>query len=141
MKNIKFISLTNLFRDNVSSESMVSLNNSFELLALSSRLGWRLVIIIFGRQGRVSFRLKQIHNFFNYILLLNRRHGGKVAVSYLKCSQLAIQKAIGRNKLRSLRELEPGLSLPRLTSSGLPRYIPLSDRRAILSGSKSIIRF
>jgi hypothetical protein len=141
MKNIKFISLKNLFRDEVRSEPTVSLNNSIELLALASRLGWRISLTIFGRQGRTSFRSRQIHNFFNYLLRLNRRHGGKYVVSYLKFGQLAIQKALAGNKLSSLREVEPSLSLPRLTSSGLPRYIPLSERRAILSGSKSVIRF
>jgi len=141
MKNIKFISLKNLFRDEVRSEPMVSLNNSIELLALASKLGWRVSLTIFGRQGRTSFRSRQIHNFFNYILRMNRRHGGKYVVSYLKFSQLAIQKALAGQKLGSLREVEPNLSLPRLTSSGLPRYIPLQDRRALLSNSKSIIRF
>lgn len=141
MKNIKFISLFNLFRDEQRSEPTVSLNNSLELLALSTKLGWRISLTIFGRKGRTSFRCRQIHNFFNYCLRLNRKHGGKYVVSYLKSSQLAIQKAIAGNKLGSLRELEPNLSLPRLTNSGFPRYIPLSERRAMKSGSKSVIRF
>jgi len=141
MKNIKFISLKNLFRDEVRSEPMVSLNNSIELLALATKLGWRVSLTLFGRRGRTSFRSRQIHNFFNYILRFNRKHGGKVVVSYLKFSQLAIQKAIAGNKVRSLREIDPTLSLPRLTSSGLPRYIPLSERRAIMNGSVSTIRF
>lgn len=141
MKNIKFISLKNLFRDEHISEPTVSLNNSIELLALSTRLGWRISLTLFGRQGRISFRCRQIHNFFNYILRLNRKHGGKYVVTYLKSSQLAIQKAIAGNKLSSLRELEPTYSFPRLTQSGFPRYIPLSERRAMKSGSKSVIRF
>jgi hypothetical protein len=74
-------------------------------------------------------------------LRLNARHGGRFVVAYLKCSQLAIQKAIAGNKLGSLRELEPDLPLPRLTNSGFPRYIPLSERRAMKSGSESVIRF
>jgi hypothetical protein len=72
---------------------------------------------------------------------MNRKHGGKYTVAYLKFSQLAIQKAIAGNKLRSLKEVEPNLNLPRLSTSGLPRYIPLSDRRAILNKSTSVIRF
>jgi hypothetical protein len=72
---------------------------------------------------------------------MNRKHGGKYTVSYLKFGQLAIQKALAGQKLSSLREVEPTLALPRLTSSGLPRYIPLSERRAILNNSKSVIRF
>jgi hypothetical protein len=71
---------------------------------------------------------------------MNRKHGGKYVVSYLKFSQLAIQKAIAGNKLSSLKEVEPSLNLPRLCS-GLPRYIPISDRRAIKSQSVSVIRF
>jgi hypothetical protein len=39
MKNIKFISIKNLFRDEVRSEPMVSLDNSIELLALATKLG------------------------------------------------------------------------------------------------------
>jgi hypothetical protein len=74
-------------------------------------------------------------------LRLNARHGGRFVVAYLKCSQLAIQKALAGNKLGSLRELEPSLSLPRLTQSGFPRYIPLSERRAMKSKSVSTIRF
>jgi hypothetical protein len=141
MKNIKFISLQSLFKDGIRSEPTVSLNNSLELLALATKLGWRVSLTIFGRKGRTSFRSRQIHNFFNYLLRLNARHGGRFVVAYLKCSQLAIQKAIAGNKLGSLRELEPDLPLPRLTNSGFPRYIPLSERRAMKSGSESVIRF
>jgi hypothetical protein len=72
---------------------------------------------------------------------MNRKHGGKYTVAYLKFGQLAIQKAIAGNKLRSLKEVEPNLNLPRLSTSGLPRYIPLSDRRAILNKSTSVIRY
>jgi len=141
MKNIKFISLRNLFRDNKISEPMVSLNNSLELLALSSQIGWRITLAIFGRKGRVSFRLRQIHNFFNYILRMNTKHGGKYTVNYLKCCQLAIQKAIAGNKVSSLRSIDKTYSFPRLSNSGLPRYIPLHDRRAIMNHSTSLIRF
>jgi hypothetical protein len=141
MKNIKFISLQSLFKDGIRSEPTVSLNNSLELLALATKLGWRVSLTIFGRKGRTTFRSRQIHNFFNYLLRLNARHGGRYVVAYLKSGQLAIQKAIAGNKLSSLRELEPSLPLPRLTQSGFPRYIPLSERRAMKSKSQSVIRF
>jgi hypothetical protein len=72
---------------------------------------------------------------------MNRKHGGRYVVSYLKFGQLAIQKALAGQKLSSLRQVEPDLSLPRLASSGLPRYIPLQDRRAIIGKSESVIRF
>jgi hypothetical protein len=39
MKNIKFISLKTMFSDYLVNEKLISLNNSFELLALFRRLG------------------------------------------------------------------------------------------------------
>jgi len=72
---------------------------------------------------------------------MRKHHGETFTVKYLKSSQLALFKAIAGNPFKSLREIEPELPLPRLTTSGLPRFIPLEDRRAILSGSSSIIRY
>jgi len=72
---------------------------------------------------------------------MRKHHGETFTVKYLKSSQLALFKAIAGNPFKSLREIEPELPLPRLTTSGLPRFIPLADRRAILSGSSSMIRF
>jgi len=61
-------------------------------------------------------------------------------VKYLKSCQLALQKRISKDMISSLREIEPDLPFPRLTSSRLPRIIPLADRRAILSGNAFTIR-
>jgi hypothetical protein len=72
---------------------------------------------------------------------MRKHHGETYTVKYLKSSQLALFKAIAGNPFRTLRELEPDLPLPRLTASGLPRFIPLEDRRAILSGNSATIRF
>jgi hypothetical protein len=71
---------------------------------------------------------------------MSKRHGVPYTVKYLKACQLAVQKRIAGQPLSSLRELEPDLPLPRLTKSGLPRIIQLRDRRAISSGSHSVIR-
>jgi hypothetical protein len=71
---------------------------------------------------------------------MSKRHGVPYTVKYLKACQLAVQKRIAGQPLKSLRELEPDLPLPALTKSGLPRIIQLRDRRAIASGSYSIIR-
>jgi hypothetical protein len=68
---------------------------------------------------------------------MRKHHGQVFAVKYLKACQLAVQKAIAGNPFRSLNEIEPDLPLPRLSTSGLPRIIPLRDRRAIMSGSAS----
>lgn len=43
--------------------------------------------------------------------------------------------------MKSLREIEPDLPLPRLSRSGLPVIMGISDRRALLSGGVSVIRF
>lgn len=85
-------------------------------------------------------RLSQLISFGKYVLQMRKHHGVLTTVKYLKASQLAIQKAIAKDRIKSLRDIEADLPLPRLTSSGLPRFIPLGDRRAILSGSPSVIR-
>lgn len=74
------------------------------------------------------------------IFRMVKNHGSNFTVKYLKACQLAIQKAIAKNKFDSLRDIEPTLCLPRLATSGLPRIIPLSDRRLIMGGNPSVIR-
>jgi len=140
-KELKFFSLYNSFRDNLITDPMVSLGNSVELPVLFKKLGWRLVSACFPSIVKFNGRLRQLHNFGQHILRMRKHHGDVFVVKYLKASQLAISKAIGGVPFKSLRELEPELPLPRLTSSGLPVVIPLGDRRAILSGSPSIIRW
>lgn len=140
-KNIKYLSLTHLFKNNYIQEAMVSLGNSIELPALFKRLGWRVIFTLFSRKGKVAFRLRVLNSFGSYILHMKKKHGPEYVVNYLKCSQLAIQKAIAKDKISSLRELNSSYSFPRLSTSGLPRYIPLRDRRAIMNKSVSVIRF
>lgn len=79
--------------------------------------------------------------FFQHILQLRKVHGSVYVVQYLKLSQLAIQKCIAGEKLLSMRQLEPTLSFPRLSNSGLPGIIPLRDRRAIMNKTVPVIRF
>jgi hypothetical protein len=62
-------------------------------------------------------------------------------IKFLKASQLAVQKKLAGSPFESLRELEPDLPLPRLSRSGLPYLIKLSDRSAIVRGSVKVIRF
>lgn len=93
------------------------------------------------RVEKSTKRLVQLYNFGKYILRMRKHHGELTTIKYLKASQLALQKAISKDRIKSLRDLEPDLPLPRLTTSRLPRYIPLGDRRAILSGSSSVIRW
>jgi hypothetical protein len=82
-----------------------------------------------------------MYTFFMFLLRLRRKHGSEYVVQYLKLSQLTIQKCIAGEKLKSMRQLDPSLSFPRLSNSGLPMVIPLSDRRAIMNKSRTVIRF
>jgi hypothetical protein len=72
---------------------------------------------------------------------MTKNHGSLTTVKYLKSCHLAIQKCISKDKIDSLRAIEPDLPLPRLTTSRLPRFIPLSDRRQIRQGDPYRIRF
>jgi hypothetical protein len=107
---------------------------------LSKRLGWRLLSACFPKATKFNGRLRQLHNFVQYLLKLDHSHGSVFVVKYLKSGQLAISKAIAGNPFKTLRDLEPDLPLPRLSTCGLPGVIPHMDRRAILSGSPSVIR-
>lgn len=71
---------------------------------------------------------------------MRKHHGELTTTKYLKACQLAVQKRIAMDPIKSLRDLETDLPLPRLTTSRLPRIIPLEDRRAICAGSPNIIR-
>jgi len=79
--------------------------------------------------------------FSVFLIRMAKHHGGTYTVKYLKSCQLAIQKRIAGNPFKSLSELEPDLPLPRLSSCGLPAVIPRADRRLILAGSPSVIRW
>lgn len=68
-------------------------------------------------------------------------NGAEQVVKYLKAAQLALQKSIGKDKISSMRELDPKLIRSKLTGFGLPVIIPSRDRKLIAGGSESIIRF
>jgi len=81
-----------------------------------------------------------MHNFAIHIIKFNKNHGEIMTTKYLKACQLAIQKKIAGQPFSSLREIEPGLALPRLSKSGLPNCIKLADRASIVRGSLTVIR-
>lgn len=141
MKQIKFISIKSLMSDKPREESMISLDNPFELSALFKEYGNRLIVSCFPDTVKLNHRSRQLNNFGNHLLSLKRRHGATYVVHYLKCSQLAVQKGISKDQINSLRELNPSFPFPRLSRSNLPKIIPLSDRRSIMSGCPSIIRW
>jgi len=71
---------------------------------------------------------------------MNQRHGSLYVVKYLKACQIAVQRKVAKSPFKSLREIEPDLHLPRLSTSGLPVIIKLADRRAICVGGINTIR-
>jgi hypothetical protein len=139
--NISMFSIVNSFRDNVRHEPMVSLNNPFELLALVNKIGFRVILACFNTPVKITKRQNLLVSFTMYLFKMNKNHGEMYTVKYLKSCTLAIQKTISKDVVKTLRELEPTYPLPRLSTSGLPRVIPLVDRRAILSGNVEITRY
>lgn len=88
---------------------------------------------------RPSLRMTQLMSFGKLLLRMRHHHGATYVVKFLKAAQLSLQKRIAMDPISSLRDLEPDLPLPRL-SSRMPRNIPVYDRRAILRGSYDIVR-
>jgi len=120
---------------------LVSLNNSFELLALVRKIGWRVTAACFSRPGKLTKRFRLLPVFMIHVLRFARHRGDKYAVKYLKACQLAVQKAIAGTPVTSLAEIAGEGLYPRLDARGLPRIIPVYDRRSIQAGSPSVIRF
>lgn len=84
--------------------------------------------------------MRLYHKFSTYLAVMNRRHGSEFVVKYLKASNLALSRFLAGNPVKTLRELEPDLPLPRLTKSGLPVIIGTRDRRSLHSKSHKVIR-
>jgi hypothetical protein len=119
----------------------VTLENSIELSVLFKRIGWRVISACFSRRGKLPSRIRFLRSFLLHILRLKRNHGALFVVKYLKACQLAVQKVIAGTPLSSLREVGGDLPFPYLDNRGLPRVIPIYDRRLIKGGSASIIRY
>jgi hypothetical protein len=110
-------------------------------MALVKKYGFRLVgLSLYSSSKKIHARVQLFNRFGNYLYIMSRRHGVPYTVKYLKACQLAVQKAIAGQPLKSLRELEPDLPFPRLTKSGLPAIIQVRDRAAIKTFSANVIR-
>jgi len=96
---------------------------------------------IYQGKSKTTSKLQLTLRFGLYITVLSRRNGSGFAIKYLKACQLALQRKLAGTPVRSLREIEPDLPLPRLSKSGLPIIIGLSDRRGLCSGGVSVTRF
>lgn len=109
---------------------------------LFDKIGFRIFGAVFDGKGKFTSRMRQLHAFLVHLNNMRRNHGSPYVVKYLKSSQLAIQKAIAGTKVSSLNQIDNSLPFPYLSTCGLPRFIPLRDRRLMLiNGSPSVIRW
>lgn len=81
-----------------------------------------------------------LHNFGVFIIKMNKNHGEVYTVKYLKACQLSIQKKLAGQPFSSLREIEPDYNFPRLSKSGLPSVIGITDRASICNNSFRVVR-
>jgi hypothetical protein len=117
-------------------------NPLLQLSDLFRDLGFRMFGAVFLLKGKYPSRIKQLHAFGTHLYNMRRHHGSTYVVKYLKNCQLAIQKSLAGSKMSSLNEVDTTLMFPSLSSCGLPKFIPIRDRRLMLvNGSPSVIRW
>lgn len=108
-----------------------------ELFALPLRMN---IYLSWGRRTGLVRRVNQTRKFISFVLKLWRNHGSTLTIAWLKASSVALQRKLGQNSLKSLRELTPDLPLPR-NNNGVPRHIDVQDRVLIRNGHVATIRF
>jgi len=140
LKNSIFFSGLRLFKSIYEAGSMVELSNAKHLKLVLLTTG-RIVIRACFRKTTLVKRVRLLNNFYQMIIKYNKNFGKNSTIKYLKYLQLSIQKAIAGQPFSSLRDIDPSIPLPRLSSSGLPTFISKKDRYLILHGSESVIRF
>lgn len=118
----------------------LALNNPKELMSTLIKEAWRLTILSTGKVKGLTSRVRLFNNFMQQILKLYKYHGARFVVLLLKANSVALQRYIAGTPYNSLREIEPGLPLPRLYN-GLPSIIPKVDRCSIRDGHIGIIRY
>jgi hypothetical protein len=107
--------------------------------SLFSKLGFRIFNAVYGTKGKYTSRILQLHRLNVYLANMTRKHGAMYTVKYLKACRLAIAKAVAGTPLGSLNQLEPTLPLPRLSRDGLPKFIPIRDRRLMIVGQSVLV--
>jgi hypothetical protein len=100
----------------------------------------KIIYLSFDRISRIRDRLVIANNFIQFIAKLNKNHGSTFTVKWLKSCTVALQKWLGDDKVKSLREIEPNLPLPRVIN-GCPSIINRTDRQMMKRGNVHIIRF
>uniref|UniRef100_A0AAU6NDL5 RNA-dependent RNA polymerase n=1 Tax=Rhizoctonia solani mitovirus 39-Ph TaxID=3162542 RepID=A0AAU6NDL5_9VIRU len=98
-------------------------------------------ILSMGKTTGLAWRIRLSKDFLTFVLKYNKSHGVGPTVKWLKAQHVVLQKALGQDILKSTISLGTPLSYSRLAGGGLPRIIPLIERRRILSGDPHSIRF
>lgn len=136
------LKITRVVRDitiGVDSKS-IYLEGGKPLSSLLSTIGWKLIILIQESNKKATNRIRLLHKFHLYLRQITKDNGVEFTVKYLKACSLALSKVLAGSPLRSLRELEPDLPLPRLKSCGLPKIIGTRDIKSLRSGSYKVAR-
>jgi hypothetical protein len=100
----------------------------------------RKVILVNSPLRQLNRLIKRLHNFISLLRKVEKHHGTLFTIKWLKGCQVALQRSIGNNPVKTLREIDPDLPLPR-TINGLPWVIPRGDRHRIRKGNESLIRW
>jgi hypothetical protein len=136
MKSIKFI--LNFRQKYILRNTVLPIENkSFSILTKSLP---KFLILCFDKVRGIQGRLTIANNFLQFIFKLRRNHGPTFTIKWLKACTVCLQKRLGEDRIKSLREIEPNLPLPRLIN-GFPAIINRQDRLLIKSGNIHIIRF
>jgi len=142
MKAIKFIlnfKLKQIIRD-----SILPVGKNFDKKCFPRLLNHlrKIYFIVFDdfKAIRIRDRLVMTNNFLQFVSKMIRNHGAVFTVKWLKACTVCLQKWLGDDTVKSLREIEPGLPLPRVIN-GCPAIINRHDRKLMRSGNKHIIRY
>jgi len=110
------------------------------ILSTLLKEAWRIITLSLGKVKGLTSRVRLFNNFMNRIFIIHKYHGSTFTIKLLKANSVALQRFIAGTPYKSLREIEPGLPLPRLYG-GLPSLIPKVDRCSIKAGHLGIIRY
>ena len=136
MKSMKFIlnfKLKYILKDSILPVEKRSFSRLISFLP-------KIIYLSFDRVSRIRDRLVIANNFIQFLIKMNKNHGATFTVKWLKSCTVALQKWLGNDKVKSLRDLEPNLPLPRVIN-GCPAIINSGDRRLMKGGNIQIIRF
>ena len=100
----------------------------------------KVISLVYGGTSQIANRARSLHNLITFLKNMNKHHGPLYTVKWLKACTVALQRYLGNDRVASLRDVEPGLPLPRV-SRGIPSIIPRSDRSRIRRGDTKTIQF